>query len=319
MATAENLTVPSVEAEKPLGAEFVIGAMAAAGAGLFTNPADVIKIRLQLQGELEARGAYKKIYKNTFHAAYLIAKHEGILALQSGIAPALYFQIVLNGIRLGVYNTATKYGFIQDSKGNTDILKTVVITGLSGCLGGVLGSPFYLVKTQIQAQSAQSIAVGYQHGHTGTLSAFIKLWKQGGIAALYRGWYANIPRLFIGSSTQLTTFGLVSDLLRSLNILTDYPITLTFVSSLIGGSCVAVTMQPFDVLATRLYNQRATKGGKGMLYNGLYDALVKIIRTEGLYGLYKGTFPTWMRIAPHTVLCLVFYQKLDQLYDDIRT
>ncbi|XP_046828267.1 solute carrier family 25 member 35-like isoform X2 [Vespa crabro] len=319
MATAENLTVPSIETEKPLGAEFVIGAISAAGAGLFTNPADVIKIRLQLQGELEARGAYKKIYKNTFHAAYLIAKHEGILALQSGIAPALYFQVVLNGIRLGVYNTATKYGFILDSKGNTDILKTVLITGLSGCLGGVLGSPFYLVKTQIQAQSAQSIAVGYQHGHTGTLSAFIKLWKQGGITALYRGWYANIPRLFIGSSTQLTTFSLVSDLLRSWNILTDYPITLTFVSSLIGGSCVAVTMQPFDVLATRLYNQRATKSGKGELYNGLYDALVKIIRTEGLYGLYKGTFPTWMRIAPHTVLCLVFYKKLDQLYDGMRT
>lgn len=112
---------------------------------MFTNPADVIKIRLQLQGELEARGAYKKIYKNTFHAAYLIAKHEGILALQSGIAPALYFQVVLNGIRLGIYNTATKYGLILDSKGNTDILKTVLITGLSGCLGGVLGSPFYLV------------------------------------------------------------------------------------------------------------------------------------------------------------------------------
>lgn len=100
---------------------------------------------MQLQGELEARGAYKKIYKNTFHAAYLIAKHEGILALQSGIAPALYFQVVLNGIRLGIYNTATKYGLILDSKGNTDILKTVLITGLSGCLGGVLGSPFYLV------------------------------------------------------------------------------------------------------------------------------------------------------------------------------
>ncbi|KAI4503191.1 hypothetical protein M0802_001413 [Mischocyttarus mexicanus] len=319
MATAENLTVSNIEKEKPLGAEFVIGAVAAAGAGLFTNPADVIKIRLQLQGELEARGAYKKIYKNTFHAAYLIAKHEGIFALQSGIASALYFQVVLNGLRLGVYNSAKKYGFIQDNKGNTDILKTVLITGLSGCLGGVLGSPFYLVKTQIQAQSAQSIAVGHQHGHTGTWSAFRNLWKQGGMAAIYRGWYANVPRLFVGSSTQLTTFGLVSDWLESLNILTDYPITLTFVSSLIGGSCVAITMQPFDVLATRLYNQKATKSGKGTLYNGLFDALIKIWRTEGLYGLYKGTFPTWMRIAPHTVLCLVFYKKLDQLYDSVRT
>jgi solute carrier family 25 protein 34/35 len=33
------------------------------------------------------------------------------------------------------------------------------------------------------------------------------------------------------------------------------PILLTFVASLLGGSCVAITMQPFDVLATRLYNQ----------------------------------------------------------------
>lgn len=296
----------------------MIGAIAAAGAGLFTNPADVIKIRLQLQGELEERGAYKKIYKNTLHAAYLIAKHEGILALQSGIAPALCFQVVLNGIRLGAYNIAKNYGFILDEKGNTDIFKTVLVTGFCGSLGAVLGSPFYLVKTQIQAQSAQSIAVGYQHGHTGTWTAFKKLWKEGGIAALYRGWYANIPRVFVGSATQLTTFSLVSDWLRSLDFFSDRPITLTFFSSLIGGTCVAITMQPFDVLATRLYNQKATESGKGTLYEGLLDASIKILRTEGLIGLYKGTFPTWMRIAPHTVLCLVFYEELDRLYKNIR-
>lgn len=59
--------------------------------------------------------------------------------------------------------------------------------------------------------------------------------------------------------------------------------------------------------------------GKGTLYNGIGDALVKIFRTEGLTGLYKGTFPTWMRIAPHTVLCLVFYEELDQLYSKLRS
>lgn len=93
---------------------------------------------------------------------------------------------------------------------------------------------------------------------------------------------------------------------------------LTFLAAAIGGSCVAVAMQPFDVLATRLYNQQTDATGKGALYKGLGDALIKIFRTEGLTGLYKGTFPTWMRIAPHTVLCLVFYEKLDQLYDKLR-
>ncbi|XP_061938363.1 solute carrier family 25 member 35 isoform X5 [Apis cerana] len=268
---------PNSNTFKSPGIEFVIGGLAAVGAGFFTNPIDVIKVRLQLQGELEARSTYKKIYKNTLHAGYLIAKHEG----------------------------------------NTDIIKTAVVTGTAGCIGAVLGSPFYMIKTQLQAQSAQSIAVGYQHNYLGTWYAFKTLWKEGGIVALYRGWYAGIPRIFIGSATQLTTFDLAADWLRSSQVFINQPILLTFFASVIGGSCVAFTIQPFDVLATRLYNQRMDVEGKGTLYNGLLDAFVKIIRTEGLIGLYKGIFPTWMRIAPHTVLCLVFYEKLDQLYYNI--
>lgn len=54
--------------------------------------------------------------------------------------------------------------------------------------------------------------------------------------------------------------------------------------------------------------------GKGLLYSGLGDAFFKIFKTEGVIGFYKGVFPTWMRIAPHTVLCLVFYEKLVQLF-----
>lgn len=176
----------------------------------------------------------------------------------------------------------------------------------------------FQLKTQLQSQSAQIIAVGHQHNHAGTWCTFKSLWKEGGIAALYRRWHANIPRLFVGSATQLTTFGLAADWLRSMQVLVNYPILLTFTASLIGGSCVALTIQPFDVLATRLYNQRTDAGGKGALYNGLLDALVKIFRTEGVTGLYKGIFPTWLRIAPHTVLCLVFYEKLDQLYGTLR-
>lgn len=116
------------------------------GAGFFTNPIDVVKIRLQLQGELEARGTYEKFYKNTFHAGYVIAKNEGILALQSALGSALAFQVVLNGIRLGSYKIGRTYGFTLNDKGETDILRTAVLSGVSGCIGAVLGSPFYLVR-----------------------------------------------------------------------------------------------------------------------------------------------------------------------------
>lgn len=127
--------------------EFAIGGLAAVGAGFFTNPVDVVKVRLQLQGELEARGSYTRIYKNTLHAAYLVARHEGVLALQAGLAPALTFQLVLNGVRLGAFKTAQKYELIVNKQGNTDILRTVLVSGLAGCAGAVLGSPFYLVTS----------------------------------------------------------------------------------------------------------------------------------------------------------------------------
>lgn len=116
------------------------------GAGFFTNPSDVVKIRLQLQGELAARGTYQKMYKNTVHAAYTIAKHEGILALQAGLVPALAFQVVLNGIRLGGFHMARNYELTLNSKGETDILKTALVSGTAGSVGAVLGSPLYMVK-----------------------------------------------------------------------------------------------------------------------------------------------------------------------------
>lgn len=116
------------------------------GAACITNPVDVLKIRLQLQGELEARGTYKKIYRNTVHAAYVIARHEGLIALQSGLVPALFYQICLNGARLGTYHFAKRYGIILNEKNETSIVKTSLVCGFAGVCGAVIGSPFYLAS-----------------------------------------------------------------------------------------------------------------------------------------------------------------------------
>lgn len=44
--------------------EFAVGGTAACGAGLFTNPLEVVKTRMQLQGELMSKG-YPIITTNT--------------------------------------------------------------------------------------------------------------------------------------------------------------------------------------------------------------------------------------------------------------
>ncbi|KAG8037508.1 hypothetical protein G9C98_005718 [Cotesia typhae] len=258
------------EVKKPVLVEYLIGATAAMGAGLFTNPIDVIKVRLQMQGELLRQGTYKPLYKSTFHAAYVIASHEGIAGLQSGILSALAFQAVLNGIKVGVYKSARSRGITVD-------------------------------------ENEQTI-------HTSEWAAYKSHWQKAGIFGLYRQCFVNTPRIFNSAAIQLTTLSIVGDWLKPIKTFSENPVLLTFCSALVSGTCVAIFMQPFDVISIRLYNQGTDSSGKGLLYRSYFDAYYKIFKIEGFIGLYKGVFSTWMRIGPHTVLCFCFYEQLERIY-----
>lgn len=125
--------------------EFAIAATAACCAGIFTNPLEVVKTRMQLQGELQSRGIYRKHYKNAFHAFYVIAKGDGILALQKGLSPALGYQVFMNGTRLGTFDFIQKKGLIH-SGDDVSVYRSIVAGATSGCLGAFVGSPFYMVS-----------------------------------------------------------------------------------------------------------------------------------------------------------------------------
>lgn len=57
---------------------------------------------MQLQGELQKRGTHVVHYKNILHAAVQIVKHDGVVALQAGLVPALWVQFIMNCSRLGI-------------------------------------------------------------------------------------------------------------------------------------------------------------------------------------------------------------------------
>ncbi|XP_039599048.1 solute carrier family 25 member 35-like isoform X1 [Polypterus senegalus] len=144
--------------------DFVLSGVAACGACLFTNPLEVVKTRMQLQGEMKTPGSYKIHYRNVFHAFYTIGKVDGLGGLQKGLVPALNYQFVMNGVRLGSYAILESGSYIH-SEGRVSPVKSVAAGAVAGVLGAVIGSPMYLVKTHLQSQSTASIAVGHQYQH----------------------------------------------------------------------------------------------------------------------------------------------------------
>nr|AAH68980.1 Zgc:65857 protein [Danio rerio] len=139
--------------------DFGLGALACCGACVFTNPLEVVKTRLQLQGELRARGSYRRLYRGVLQALWVVGRTDGLRGLQKGLTAALLYQGLMNGLRLGSYAQ-------MQAAGVTDGPCCSLIAGAAaGALGAFIASPAYLVKTHLQAQTVAAIAVGHQHNH----------------------------------------------------------------------------------------------------------------------------------------------------------
>lgn len=278
---------------------------------LFFFPITVVKTRMQLQGELAAKGTYAKPYKSILDAFVTITKNDGYWALQKGLTPSLCFQFGINSARLGIYNTAFENGYTRTKDGKQSIWKNAFWGGIGGFIGSALASPFFMLRTHLQSQAVTQIAVGYQHQHTGMMSALKEIFQKHGIRGLYRGVAVTMPRAMLGSGGQLAGYGYTKDILLRHPLHAQQSDRLvSFLSGIAGGTVMAITMTPPDVVATRLYNQGVDAKGKGIYYNGVVDCFLKILKTEGVAGLYKGFWPHYMRIGPHSMLVLVFFDEL---------
>ncbi|XP_068600860.1 solute carrier family 25 member 35 [Brachionichthys hirsutus] len=298
--------------------DFVLSGVAACGSCLFTNPLEVVKTRMQLQGELQSRGTYRVHYRNVFHAFYTIGKVDGLAGLQKGLVPALLYQFCMNGVRLGSYAVIESSGHIRNRHGRVSTAKATLAGAASGVVGAVLASPIYLVKTHLQTQSTSSIAVGHQHKHRGMTQALVAIYREHGIVGLWRGASAAVPRVSVGSAAQLSTFSTSKELVADLQVFPKDSWLVALSAGMISSVVVVLAMTPFDVVSTRLYNQPVDPSGKGLMYKGFADCFSKTLRKEGLMGLYKGLGASYFRLGPHTILTLFFWDELLKLSQQVR-
>jgi solute carrier family 25 protein 34/35 len=213
--------------------------------------------------------------------------------------------------RLGIYTTALEYELTKTKDGRVSIIKSAFFGGLGGTLGQMLANPFFMVRNQLQSAAAKTIAVGYQHNHLSMTSALFNIYKNNGIRGLYRNVLITIPRGFSGSGSQIATFSYTKDLLQRKSNLD--PAVISLISGCIAGTVMTVVMNPTDVISTRLYNQGTNKHGHGLYYSGVIDCFLKIIKVEGIRGLYKGFWPHYVRMGPHSTLVLLFFDELKAL------
>ncbi|XP_059616899.1 mitochondrial uncoupling protein 4 [Phlebotomus argentipes] len=293
---------------------YVVSVIAANMAELVTYPLDLTKTRLQIQGEATASVKVDGMISRTQHRGMLatalgIAREEGALKLWQGVTPALYRHVVYSGVRIVTYDTLRK-SMMTASHENASlpIHKSALCGVTAGALAQWMASPADLVKVQCQMEGKRRL-MGLEPRVHSAAHAFREIVKRGGVRGLWKGSVPNVQRAALVNLGDLTTYDTVKRTIMRRTGLPDCHIV--HVASSVCAGLVAATMgTPADVVKTRIMNQPVDSTGRGLLYKGSVDCLMKTVSKEGFFALYKGFLPVWIRMAPWS---LTFWLSFEQI------
>lgn len=209
-----------------------------------THPFETVKIRMQLQGELQTKGHQPHHYRGPLHGVSVIVRNEGIRGIYRGIGCAYIYQVLLNGCRLGFYEPMRNgLSTLIFKDGKTQSLGVNMFCGAgSGIMGAAAGSPFFLVKTRLQSYSP-FLPVGTQHRYRNAWDGLSQIYRGEGVRGLYRGVGAAMIRTGFGSSVQLPTYFFAKRrLMHHLGM--EEGALLHLASSTASGFVVCVVMHP---------------------------------------------------------------------------
>lgn len=180
----------------PLYGEIMSGACAGGSQVIFTNPLEIVKIRLQVAGEIA--GAQKV-------RAWSVVKELGLFGLYKGSRACFLRDIPFSAIYFPMYaHTKTK---LADEGGYNTPLSLLFAGALAGVPAAALVTPADVIKTRLQVVAREG-----QTTYNGLLDCAQKIYKEEGARAFWKGASARVFRSSPQFGVTLFTYELLQRL-----------------------------------------------------------------------------------------------------------
>ncbi|AOA63801.1 Mitochondrial amino acid transporter [Komagataella phaffii CBS 7435] len=173
--------------------EILAGCSAGAAQVVFTNPLEITKIRLQVQGEAlkQSLAEGTNVVEKT---AVDIVRELGIRGLYKGASACLLRDVPFSAIYFPCYANLKKHLFDFDPKDPTknsslESWQLLVSGALAGMPAAYFTTPCDVIKTRLQVEHK----AGDMH-YTGISNAFKTILKEEGFSALFKGGLARVFR-----------------------------------------------------------------------------------------------------------------------------
>ncbi|AOA61204.1 Pyrimidine nucleotide transporter, mitochondrial [Komagataella phaffii CBS 7435] len=190
-----------------------------------------------------------------------------------------------------------------------------VAGGLGGMAGAVFTCPFDVVKTRLQSsvyqdlyrstnsKGANVISSAARH-ISETCSIIGSVYRVEGIRALFKGLGPNLVGVIPARSINFFTYGYSKDVLRKHVFDGEETSLLHLLAGLNAGFVTSTATNPIWLVKTRLQlDKSSTKQ-----YKNSWDCISKILKVEGVSGLYKGLSASYLGSIESTLQWILYEQ-----------
>ncbi|KAG0291905.1 hypothetical protein BGZ96_004706 [Linnemannia gamsii] len=179
--------------------------------------------------------------------------------------------------------------------------------GTGGMVGALVTSPLDVVKTRLQNVSAAALprsGIASVAGHIKDTCLLLgHMYSKEGPRALYKGLGPNLVGVIPARAINFATYGNGKKFYTDLN--GGKETTLVHLSSAAtAGVVTATATNPIWLVKTRM--QLQVEGVRQ--YKNSFDCMVKIIRSEGIRGMYRGLSASYLGVAEGTIQWVIYEQ-----------
>ncbi|KAF4973602.1 hypothetical protein FZEAL_9280 [Fusarium zealandicum] len=168
----------------PLWAEMIAGGSAGGCQVVFTNPLEIVKIRLQVQGEVA-----KTVDGAPRRSAMWIVRNLGLVGLYKGASACLLRDVPFSAIYFPTYSHLKKDMFGESPTHKLGVLQLLTAGAIAGMPAAYLTTPCDVIKTRLQVEARKGEAQ-----YTGLRHAAKTIFKEEGFSAFFKGGPARIMR-----------------------------------------------------------------------------------------------------------------------------
>lgn len=182
--------------------EVVSGGMAGASQVIFTNPLEIVKIRLQVQGEAQRITGARVV------GAVEVIRELGLRGLYKGASACLLRDIPFSAIYFTAYAHIKRDLFGECEGKPLTPLQLLLSGALAGMPAAYLATPADVIKTRLQV-----VARTGQQTYHGILDAATKISREEGFKAFFKGGPARVLRSSPQFGFTLLTYELLQRML----------------------------------------------------------------------------------------------------------